>query len=196
MHNINEEYRIVSEEMDKVNNQLYVLKKDQKVQKYIELERRNKELRYKQLVLYRQTKYEEYKNCHHIYVTSQIKNDNLKGRQSRGYTCIKCGLKRPVLYSDKETLTYNEQIMYDYLKNNFETNEFDIYTDYVCNKDLARAIYCKIKEHNPDIDDSLVKKYFEIALDNIRNIKVNYERMKSRAKRLHLSSDFDRWNGV
>lgn len=45
-----------------------------------------------------------------------------------------------------------------------------------------------------DIDDKTVIKYFEIALDDIRNIEVSDERKKSRAKRLGLSKDFNRWN--
>ena len=47
-----------------------------------------------------------------------------------------------------------------------------------------------------DIDDKTVIKYFEIALDDIRNIEVSDERKKSRAKRLGLSKDFNRWNQI
>ena len=61
--------------------------------------------------------------------------------------------------------------------------------------DLAKAIYSKIKESHPDIDDETARKYFEIALDNIRKIKVNDERKVSRAKRLSLSPKFNKWTG-
>ena len=66
-------------------------------------------------------------------------------------------------------------------------------TKLVCNLDLAKAIYSKIKEAHPDIDDETARKYFEISLDDIRNIKVNDERKKSRAKRLSLNPDFNKW---
>ena len=63
----------------------------------------------------------------------------------------------------------------------------------VCDKELAMALYKKIREYHPDIDDKTVIKYFEIALDDIRNIEVSDERKKSRAKRLGLRRDFNRW---
>ena len=40
----------------------------------------------------------------------------------------------------------------------------------------------------------MVRKYFEIVLENIRNIKVNDERKCDRAKRLSLNPEFDKWN--
>ena len=37
-------------------------------------------------------------------------------------------------------------------------------------------------------------KYFKVALDDIRNIKVSDERKTGRAKRLSLNHKFRRWN--
>ena len=62
-----------------------------------------------------------------------------------------------------------------------------------CNLQLAMAMYNKIKEEYTDIDDITALKYFEIALDNIRDIKVNSKRKRSRAIRLDLNPNFDNW---
>ena len=60
----------------------------------------------------------------------------------------------------------------------------------------AYAIYCATLQaaRMADIDDETAYKYFEIALDNIRNIKVNNNRKNSRAKRLSLIPNFKKWN--
>ncbi len=81
--------------------------------------------------------------------------------------------------------------MASFLKEQSFVNDADINT--VCDRELAIALYKKIREYHPDIDDKTVIKYFEIALDDIRNIEVSDERKKSRAKRLGLSKDFNRW---
>lgn len=84
--------------------------------------------------------------------------------------------------------------MYDYLrKNNCRIKGIE--TEIACDLDLAQAIYSKIKEAHPDIDDKTAIKYFEIALGDIRNIKVNENRKINRAKRLLLEPSFTRWNG-
>lgn len=44
------------------------------------------------------------------------------------------------------------------------------------------------------ISKTTYTKYFEIALDNIRNIKVSDERKVSRVKRLLLRANFNKWN--
>ena len=62
-----------------------------------------------------------------------------------------------------------------------------------CNLQLAMAIYNKIIEKYPDIDDETALKYFEIALDNIRDIKVSSKRKRSRAIRLNLNPNFSNW---
>ena len=67
-------------------------------------------------------------------------------------------------------------------------------TEVACDLDLAQAIFSKIKEVHPDIDDTTAIKYFEIALDDIRNIKVSDERKVGRAKRLSLKPEFKRWS--
>lgn len=87
--------------------------------------------------------------------------------------------------------------MYDFLKSQpvFIDSMKGINTKIPCDLNLAKAIYSKIKKAHPNIDDKTATKYFEIALDNIRNIPVNEERKINRARRLSLFSNFNRWNG-
>lgn len=61
--------------------------------------------------------------------------------------------------------------------------------------EFSTAIYLKIEKVHPDIDDETAVKYFAIALNNIQNIEVNNDRKVSRAKRLLLNSNFNRWDG-
>lgn len=63
----------------------------------------------------------------------------------------------------------------------------------LCDFDLAKAIYTKIKEAHPNIDDETARKYFEVSLNDISEIKVNDERKTNRAKRLSLDSKFNKW---
>lgn len=107
---------------------------------------------------------EEYLSCNHIYIS--LNNDfNI---------CMKCGLVKSFVLPP------------DYCDG--------IYTNILCDIELARAIYSKIKEAHPDIDDETATKYFKVALFDIRNIVVNKDREKSRAKRLSLNPKFNRWN--
>ncbi len=69
-----------------------------------------------------------------------------------------------------------------------------IKTNIDCDIDLARAIYARIKNAHPTIDDETAIKYLKIALNDIRNINVSNERKISRARRLSLNDDFNRWN--
>lgn len=137
-------------------------------------------------------KNEEYKCCEHILVYSEIDYDGYEGRTYRSCGCIKCGLDSSILKQDREWLPFSKKIMYDYLREEYLSGRE---TEIVCDLDLAQAIYSKIRQTHPDIDDETAVKYFEIALDNIRNIKVSDERKTNRAKRLSLDPKFKSWNG-
>lgn len=84
--------------------------------------------------------------------------------------------------------------MYGYLKENCLYTLKGFETNIVCDLNLAQAIYSKIKQAHPNIDDETSMKYFETTLNDIRNIKVSEERKVSRAKRLSLHPNFTRWN--
>lgn len=167
------------------------LEENDAVKKYFELKDQNESLYEKQLALYKEIKNEEYECCEHIVVYSKIDYDRFEGRTYRSCGCIKCGLDNSILEFKREWLSFDQRIMYDYLSKKYLSGKE---TKVACDLDLAKAIYSKIKETHPDIDDETVVKYFEITLDNIRNIKVSDERKTNRAKRLSLDPNFKNWN--
>lgn len=99
---------------------------------------------------------------------------------------------------DINDLSTDRRIMYNYLKELYDNNIYlsmsvaDIFTP--CDLELATALYKKIKETHPDIDDDTATVYFEIALDNMRYKPVTEERQTNRAKRLGLSKNFKNWD--
>lgn len=124
-------------------------------------------------------------------MNSKVEHDSWEGRVYKSCGCIKCGLDDSVLDKKRKWLSFHQKIMYDYLKEKYLKG---YKTEIACDLDLAQAIYSKIKEAHSDIDDEMAIKYFKVALDDIRNIKVSDERKTSRAKRLSLNHKFRRWN--
>jgi hypothetical protein len=85
--------------------------------------------------------------------------------------------------------------MYSYLRKNVPSQELNgINTNITCDINLAQRIYSRIKEVYPEIDDETAIYFLKSALGNIRNIKVNDERKVSRAKRLSLKPNFNKWD--
>ncbi len=191
-----EEYNKLVERKEEVEKAIKEFEESAIIKDYLELTEENKNLNEKQLLLYEDMKKEEYASCEHILVYSSIEHDRTEGRAYKDCGCIKCGLDTRALDLDCDSnfLSPDKKIMYDYFqKNPFIGSLKGI--EIACDLDLAKAIYSKIKQAHPNIDDETATKYFEIALDNIRNIPVNEERKINRARRLSLFSNFNRWNG-
>lgn len=169
-------------------NELKPLEESETVKRYLELKKQNTDLYNQQKKLYNAILEEKYASCKHILVYSRIESDDYEGRKYKYCGCIKCGLNNSVSNGDYRYV--DEGVMYNYLKKHSLRG---IETKIACDLDLAMAIYSRIKQVHPDIDDKTAIKYFEIALDNIRNIKVKDERKVSRAKRLLLNPEFNRW---
>lgn len=192
MSNLKKEYDEITKQRKKIIEEMKPLEENDVVKKYFELKKQNENLYEKQLTLYQEMKKEEYKCCEHILVYSEIEYDRYEGRTYRSCGCIKCGLDNSVSKRERKWLPFFQKIMYDYLSEKYLSGrEIKI----ACDLDLAQAIYSKIKEIHPDINDEIAVKYFEIALDNIRNIKVSEERKTNRAKRLSLDPKFKNWYG-
>lgn len=192
MEDLKKSYSDLIFKRHEVLNEIKQLKEDEKVKRYLELLVLDNDLANNQNELYKKIKMQEYTSCNHIWV------DTL-GVHNLYRTCIKCGLDRRVLYyvwryHKVEYLTKNEKIMYEFIKSNSDYYKKGFYTNVSCDADLAFAICRKIKEVHPDIDDTTLIKYFEIALDNIRNNNDSKERKESRAKRLELKPNFNKWN--
>lgn len=184
-------YDEVNSELCSVTSKLESLSKTETVQEFIELSKKKQVLTDKSLELYKAMKYAEYDSCHHIFVCSKVEHDSCEGRAYRSYSCIKCGLDDSVSLQDPQHLPFDRKIMSDYLFSIYHNGAsiHGIYTDIVCDIDLAKAMYLKIKEANPDIDDKTVIQYFNSALKNMKNIEVTKERQINRAKRLSLNNN-------
>lgn len=174
----------------KTEQEIWGLEEVPIVKKYLGLQKKKSELEIKRKNLHRLMEYGEYKNCNHLWGISMDEYGEYD------YVCVKCGLNYKSLRltnrGKEDSLCFDERVMASVLKEQSFVNAADI--NIVCDRELAMALYKKIREYHPDIDDKTVIKYFEIALDDIRNIEVSDERKKSRAKRLGLSKDFNRWN--
>lgn len=197
MENLKEQYSKVVDERKDVIEQIKELEKDEKVGKYIELNGYNDKLIEQQRKLYINMKNDEYSSCNHILVNTLHDYDSCEGRSYNYYGCIKCGLNsnimsKNLLLQDSLLLPLQQKVMYDFLKKNGFNGKVDTYE--LCDLDLGKAIYSKIKERHPDIDDETAIKYFKVALNDIRSIKVSEDRKESRAKRLSLSPKFNKWN--
>ncbi len=196
MDNLKKQYdQIVSERKD-IIEQIKVLAENETVKKYFSLRELNDKLSKQQNDLYTQIKFGEYLSCNHIWVTTLHEYDSWEGRSYNYRGCVKCGLDRRVFhlmksYHNPEWLTFDQRIMYDFMMNHSLNRGID--SNLLCDLDLAKAIYAKIKEVHPDIDDMTAIKYLKAALYNIRNIKVNDKRKLSRAKRLSLKTNFNNW---
>lgn len=186
MRKAEKEYKKLLAKRQNINKKLELLKKDSGVQEYISLCNEDAELESLQEELYKKMKLEQYAKCRHIWI--KVSDKTFYG----SYGCIKCGLDGRVYdrvhYKEFDT---DEEIMFDYICDNPSSKDDAI--EVLCDFELAKAIITRIKEIHPHIDDKTLRKYFEIALDNIRQIKVSPEREKSRVKRLKLNTDFNNW---
>lgn len=190
MSNRKKEYDELIKQKKIIIDEIKTLEENEFVMRYLELKKQNEDLWSQQQNLYTAVLKEKFMSCKHILVCSRIDYDD-EGHRFKSRGCIKCGLDNSVL--DENYMGGIEAIMYSYLRENvFSLSGPE--PEIECDLDLAQAIYSKIKEAHPNIDDKMATKYFEIALDNIRNIEVSNDRKISRAKRLSLNPDFKRWN--
>ena len=188
MSSIINEYNNICKKRATVVKEINKLKENDAVKRYIELVSLNKSIKEEQKNIYNEMQMENYTNCNHILVYTKEKYDYNTDNYYKCCGCIKCGLDNEVLDYPKDELNNDKLIMYNYLKKKYITSG-TLNSHVMCDLDLACAIYRKIKNKYPDIDDKLALKYFEIALDNMENIPVNESRLESRAKRLSLSID-------
>ena len=198
MEDLKEQYNHIVSERQTIIDQINVLAENETVKEYFALREQNEKLASQQKDLYKQIKVEEYSSCNHIWVNTLHDYDSWEGRSYNYHGCVKCGLDKRVFhlmerFHSLDWLTLDQRIMYDFVKNHHSSS--GINSNLLCDLDLAKAIYAKIKEVHPDIDDETAVKYLKVALHNIRDIKVSDERKESRAKRLSLKPGFNKWTG-
>ena len=198
MEDLKEQYNHIVSERQTIIDQINVLAENETVKEYFALREQNEKLASQQKDLYKQIKVEEYSSCNHIWVNTLHDYDSWEGRSYNYHGCVKCGLDKRVFhlmerFHSLDWLTLDQRIMYDFVKNHHSSS--GINSNLLCDLDLAKAIYAKIKKVHPDIDDETAVKYLKVALHNIRDIKVSDERKESRAKRLSLKPGFNKWTG-
>ena len=196
MSDLKKEYEIVLKHIKYYKEKIDTLKKDKNVMLYLALCDVDKDLASQRDYLYSQIKTKEYESCNHIWI--RIPHDNGVFEDYNCCGCIKCGLDERVFNAiggigtdNYDQLTLDQQIIYDHMKNRFSRGGTFLGID--CDFDLAKAIYSKVKEAHPDIDDKTAIKYLKSAFYNIVENKVSDERKENRAKRLSLSPDFNNW---
>lgn len=197
MESLKNQYDQIVSEKKGLIEQISVLEENEKVKKYLKLCSERDKLANKQENLYKQIKIEEYSSCNHIWVNILHESDCCEGRSYNYCGCVKCGLDKRVFHLLESRInlgvvSLDQIIMLDVLKNHSYKAGID--TRLSCDFDLAKAIYSKIKEAHPDINDETAIRYFKVALHNIRDIKVNDERKVSRARRLSLKPNFNKWD--
>lgn len=195
MSDIRKNYEEMLSEMKKINSRLEELMEDKQVQEYLTLDDQRLKLESELSELYTVMKKEEFSKCSHIWIPVSKNVDYYEGRSDIDYGCMKCGLDQRVLSASyPEFLSVDDKIMYNYLYQHYAIHQ-GIKSHTLCDLDLAHAMYSKIVEYHPEIDDVTALKYFEIALDNMRNIRVTDDRKESRVKRLMLKPGFHNWGG-
>ena len=186
---IRADFSDIDEQYRNIEQEIWGLEETSIVKKDLGLQKKKSELATKRKNLYSLMKYGEYENCEHLWGLSM----NEYGEYD--CFCVKCGINDKTMKlsnrGKEDSFSFDERVMASVLEEHDYNDDSDI--NIVCDRELAMALYKKIREYHPDIDDKTVIKYFEIALDDIRNIEVSDERKKSRAKRLGLRRDFNRW---
>ena len=167
------------------------LMNDEKVKLYLDMVEQEKKLLEEEKSLYKSMKKNEYNDCDHILVNSKIKYKKKYPFEYCG--CIKCGLTDEVIDKELDSLSEEQKIMYDHLKEHHITYLSGKQLFIYCDLSLAIAICNRIKEIYPNIDDEKLINYFSIALDNMRYKDVSLTRRESRKKRLSLNPNFRDW---
>ena len=132
------------------------------------------------------------KNCDHILIHNYLKVDVKTGKSYTCYGCIKCGATDQFLYMHDKKLSSKEKFVKKYTEHNNLYNGHNVIDRY-CDLDLAQAIYSRIKENHPGIDDNTIMQAFKKELGEIRKIIQNDDKQKEVAKILTLKPNFNKW---
>ena len=194
MDNLNEEFKNLNTERKNILDEINSLKEDEKIRRYFLLNELNEKLISKQMKLYQIMKVKEYAECNHIWVYTLHEHDYIEGRSYHYSGCIKCGLDQKVFEEANyhpEYLPCDKRIMYDYMKKT--SYDSGIHSKISCDLELGQAVYKKLKECNPDLDDESLLKFFELTINSIRdNVKTKEQKIMKR-KEYSLSPKFDKW---
>ena len=188
--------------IDKTFDQIEEMKKSEVIQEFLKLRKKVKKLRSEAESIEDDIYIEKILNCDHIFANTKLNKstDIVNGRleytiSSSQLCCIKCGLNWKWRTTKQlEKMYINSSFAKDKIKaykgmvartveknNNLISLNPEQYLSY----DLAKAIYERIIECNPGIDDTTAKVYFECAQKNILTKDMPMEKHKDRVRRLN-----------
>jgi hypothetical protein len=189
MSSFNEEYNNIVYNRERLAEKKERLENEESIRRYRLLNKIDRRLLNEQHSMYERIQTNLYDKCNHILVYTRI-NEDRRGRIYKKCGCIKCGLDENKLGINR--LSFEDKVMQDYLKKHKSyINGLDLHIE--CDLSLGMAVYSKILEKHPNIDDSTAVRYFMYAINHIKFVEVSEERKQSRAKRLLLEPDFDNW---
>ena len=180
-------YNFLVKKRDEQEERLnYLAANFKEVKEYIELLGKKTELDEAIEEMYPNILKARYKECEHVIVSCPPHS----GNEYKG--CIKCGLVNRKSLNGYIPV-FDTEFMREFYKESHIKELKGKELNVECNLKLAKAIYKRIKKLFPNISDELATKYFEIALDNIKNIEVSEERQENRANRLGLCPSENLW---
>lgn len=159
-----EKYNKLLSDLKDIELEKSTLEENEIVKRYLQLKKDITKLQNKKIKIYKEMKYQEYDKCNHILIYSKIENDPHESRTYKYRGCIKCGLDESVLDADY-TLSFDEQIKYDYLISKGIRYIHGIQTDVVNNLEKAQLYYQKLKSKYQYEDDEEFAKYFEMCIN-------------------------------
>ena len=187
-----QEYERIINLSDKIQTQIARLENTDLIKQYLELLHQNQKLLQKQKELYKKVKTEEYSSCDHLWIET-ITDYNFLKTPFHYCSCVKCGLDQGVVYliNHGKPLSFEQTIMYNFLKKHNLDNPNQINSNIKCDFSLAIVLYKKIEENHPDIDNITMQKYIQTALDSIRQNENDTKGKENRIKRLTLNPNFN-----
>lgn len=187
-----QEYERIINLSNEIQTQIARLENTDLIKQYLELLHQNQKLLQKQKELYKKVKTEEYSSCDHLWIET-ITDYNFLKTPFHYCSCVKCGLDQGVVYliNHGKPLSFEQTIMYNFLKKHNLDNPNQINSNIKCDFSLAIVLYKKIEENHPDIDNITMQKYIQTALDSIRQNENDTKGKENRIKRLTLNPNFN-----
>lgn len=187
-----QEYERIINLSNEIQTQIARLENTDLIKQYLELLHQNQKLLQKQKELYKKVKTEEYSSCDHLWIET-ITDYNFLKTPFHYCSCVKCGLDQGVVYliNHGKPLSFEQTIMYNFLKKHNLDNPNQINSNIKCDFSLAIVLYKKIEENHPDIDNITMQKYIQTALDSIRQNENDTQEKENRIKRLTLNPNFN-----
>jgi hypothetical protein len=182
--NILKGFESLIQRQSEIDKEVKELRKDEKVQKYLELQTERENIRSVQSDLYTAFKEDQFDKCNHMWVTVLSDKDREEGCTYDYHGCVKCGLNKSVyylvnLYGTTDMLSDDQKIMYEYLQTHDTVGRL---VKAKCDLTTATLFYRKLKRIHPNASDEVIAEYLkrlirdanELNKDNgYAKIKVN-----------------------